>query len=169
MKNCTLIASPLNEEGLWIAEILEVKGCITQGNDLFEVIQRAKELREAIETINGLQFNEEESTENKVEPEKTDEDVIGYFVSHKNKANGSICSDICEVLGIIQEFDSVDDRGTKAFRRHLGIMLTHLSLQTPTLSIGPWTIQCKSMKKQLANAPKWDGWKDKWNGGEESA
>jgi len=166
MKNCTLIASPLNEDGLWLAEIIEVKGCITQGKDLLEVIQRAEELREAIDTINGLQFKEEEPVP---EQEKNDCDVIGYFLSHKNKANGSICSNVSEVLGIIEEFDIVDDRGSKAFRRHLGIMITHLSLQIPTLSIGPWTIQCKSMKKQLASAPKWDGWKDKWNGNEETA
>lgn len=168
MKNCTLIASPVNEEGIWLAEIIEVKGCITQGQDLQQVIQRAEELRDAIETINGLQFNEEAPEMD--EQEKSDSDVLGYFVSHKNKANGSICSKISEVLGMIEEFDVVDDRGSKAFRRHLGIMLTHLSLQVHTLSIGPWTIQCKSMKKQLAaTAPKWDGWKDKWNGAEETA
>ncbi|MCB8818721.1 type II toxin-antitoxin system HicB family antitoxin [Desulfosporosinus shakirovi] len=167
MKNCTLIASPLNEEGLWLAEIIGVKGCITQGNDLMEVIQRAEELRDALDIINGLQFREEEPAEE--EEEQNDCDVIGYFVSHKNKANGSICSNINEVLGIIEEFDVVEDRGSKAFRRHLGIMITHLSLQIPTLCIGPWTIQCKSMKKQLASAPKWDGWKDKWNGSEETA
>jgi len=142
MKHYTLIASPLNEEGLWLAEIPEVKCCKTQGKDLLEVIQRAKELKEAIDTINGLQFLEEEQT---------------------------ICSDISEVLGIIEEFDIVDDRGNKAFRRHLGIIMTHLCLEIPTLSIGPWTIQCKSMKRQLDNAPKWDGWKDKWNGNEETA
>jgi len=167
MKHYTLIASPLNEEGLWLAEIPEVKCCKTQGKDLLEVIQRAKELKEAIDTINGLQFLEEEQTEDN--QEKNDNDVIGYFVSHRNKANGSICSDISEVLGIIEEFDIVDDRGNKAFRRHLGIIMTHLCLEIPTLSIGPWTIQCKSMKRQLDNAPKWDGWKDKWNGNEETA
>jgi len=169
MKNCTLIASPLNEEGLWLAEILEVKGCKTQGNDLLEVIQRAADLRDALETITGLQFNEEEQTMSKDGQEENDKDVIGYFVSHKNKANGSICSNISEVLGMIEEFDIVNDRGSKAFRRHLGILMTHLSLEIPTLSIGPWTIQCKSMKRQLATAPKWDGWKDKWNGSEETA
>ena len=167
MKNYTLIASVLNEEGLWLAEIPEVQGCKTHGKDLLEVIQRAKELKEAIDTINGLQFREDEQTED--EREKNDHDVIGYFVSHKNKANGSICSDISEVLGIIEEFDIVGDRGNKAFRRHLGIMMNHLSLKIPTLCIGPWTIQCKSMKKQLDTAPKWDGWKDKWNGDEETA
>lgn len=166
MKNCTLVASPLNEEGLWLAEIPEVKGCKTQGRDLLEVIQRAEELREAIDTINGLQFREEQIED---EQEKNNLDVIGYFVSHKNKANGSICSDISEVLGIIEEFDIVDDRVNKAFRRHLGIMMTHLSLDIPTLSIGPWTIQCKSIKRQLETAPKWDGWKDKLNGNEETA
>lgn len=168
MKNCTLIASLLNEEEeLWLAEILEVKGCKTQGNNLLQVIQRAEELREAIEKINGLQFLEEVSMENELE--KGDHDVVGYFLSHKNKANGSICSDISEVLGIIEEFDLVDDRGDKAFRRHLGIMMTHLSLEMSTLSIGPWTIQCKSIKKQLGTAPKWDGWKEKWQGNEETA
>ena len=167
MKNCTLIASSLNEEGLWLAEILEVNGCKTQGKDLLEVIQKAEELRDAIDTINGLQFNEEEQV--KDEPTENDVDVVGYFVSHKNKANGSICSNISEVLGMIEEFDIAADRGTKAFRRHLGILMTHLSLEIPTLSIGHWTIQCKSMKRQLASAPKWDGWKDKWNGGEETA
>ncbi|TGE33698.1 type II toxin-antitoxin system HicB family antitoxin [Desulfosporosinus sp. Sb-LF] len=167
MKNRTLIASPLDEEGLWLAEIPEVKGCKTQGKDLLEVIQRAEELREALDTINGLQFMEEEQTED--EQEKNDFNVLGYFVSHKNKSNGSICSDISEVLGIIEEFDNAVDRGNKAFRRHLGIMMTHLSLEISTLSIGPWTIQCKSMKRQLDTAPKWDGWKDKWNGDEETA
>jgi Uncharacterized conserved protein len=168
MKNCTLIASLLNEEeGLWLAEILEVKGCKTQGKDLLEVIQRAEELKEAIEKISGLQLVEEEQSEN--EPEKDAHDVLGYYVSHKNKANGSICSDISEVIGMIEEFDIVSDRGDKAFRRHLGILMTHLSLEMPTLSIGPWTIQCKSIKKQLGTAPKWDGWKDKWHGNEETA
>ena len=161
------------EEGLWLAEIPEVKGCKTQGKDLLEVIQRATDLREAIDTINGLQFLEEEQPENENENadenEKKDIDVIGYFVSHKNKANGSICSNIREVLDVIDGFDIVDDRGNKAFRRHLGIMITHLSLEIPTLSIGPWTIQCKSIKRQLDTAPKWDGWKDKWNGKEETA
>ena len=177
MKNCTLVASQLNEEGLWLAEILEVKGCTTQGNNLLEAIQRADELRVAINTINGLQFIEETHAENndeqedkdKDEQEKNNQDVIRFFVSHKNKANGSICSDVNEVLGIIEEFDILDDRGSKAFRRHLGIMMTHLSLEIPTLSIGPWTIQCKSMKRQMDNAPKWDGWKDKWNGKEQTA
>ncbi|EHQ88417.1 type II toxin-antitoxin system HicB family antitoxin [Desulfosporosinus youngiae] len=166
MKSCTLIASPLNEEGLWFAEILEVEGCKTQGNDLLEVIQKAKELREAIDTINGLQFDEEESPSDE---EENNCDVVGYFVSHKNKANGSICSNISEVIGMIEDFDIVTDRGSKAFRRHLRIIMTHLSLEMPTLSIGPWTIQCKSMKRQLASAPKWEGWKDKWNANEESA
>lgn len=166
MKNYTLITSPLNEEGLWLAEIPEVKGCKTQGKDLLEVILRAEELREAIDKMNGLQFHEEEQIED--EQEKNS-DVLGYFVSHKNKANGSICSNIGEVLGIIEEFDIVDDRGSKAFRRHLAIIMTHLSLEIPTLSIGPWNIQCKSIKRQLASAPKWDGWKDKWNGNEETA
>ena len=167
MKNCTLIASALTEEGLWLAEIPEVRGCKTQGNDLLEVIQRAEELRDAIETINGLQFKEEEQTEN--EQEKKESDIIGYFVSHKNKANGSVCSDISEVLGVIEEFDVLADRGNKSFRRHLGIMMTHLSLAFPTISIGPWTIHCKSMKRQLETAPKWDGWKNKNNGNEETA
>lgn len=167
MKNCTLVASTVNDEGLWLAEIIEVEGCITQGKDLQEVVQRAKELREAIDTIKGLQFNEEEPAEDI--QEKNEDDALGYFVSHKNKANGSICSNISEVLEIIKEFDILDDRGNKAFRRHLGIMITHLSPQLPTLSIGPWTIQCKSMKKQLATAPKWDGWKNKSNGKEETA
>lgn len=165
MKNCTFIASLLNEEeGLWLAEVLEVKGCKTQGNDLREVIQRAEELKEAIEKINSLQFSEEQA---EAEPEKEAQDVLGYFVSHKSKANGSICTDVNEVLGMIEEFDVVDDRGDKAFRRHLGIMLSHLSLKLPTLTIGPWTIQCKSIKRQLGSAPKWDGWKDKWHGGNE--
>lgn len=167
MKDCTIIASPLSEEGVWLAEIIEVKGCKTQGKDLLEVIQRAEELRDAIDTINGLQFREDEQV--KPEQEQNDCDVIGYFVSHKNKANGSICSNIREVLGMIEEFDRLEDRGSKAFRRHLGIIMTHLSLDMPTLSIGPWTIQCKSMKRQLASAPKWDGWKDKWNASEETA
>ena len=166
MKHCTLIASPLNEEGQWLAEILEVKGCVTQGSNLIEVIQRAEELKEAIDTINGLQFNEENQLDD--EKEKKETDVIGYFISHKNKANGSICSNISEVLAIIEEFDVSSDRGSKAFRRHLGILITHLSLEMPTLIIGPWTIQCKSMKRQLANAPKWDGWKEKSNGKEET-
>lgn len=158
MKHCTLIASPLKEEGLWLAEILEVKGCKTQGRDLLEVIQRVEELKEAIDTINGLQFIEEEQT-------KDTQDVIGYYISHKNKANGSMCSNISEVLGIIEEFDIVDSRGDKAFRRHLGIMMTHLSLEIPTLSIGSWTIQCKSINMQLETAR----WQNKWNGNEETA
>ncbi|AET67003.1 hypothetical protein Desor_1341 [Desulfosporosinus orientis DSM 765] len=168
MKHCTLIASPLNEEGQWLAEILEVKGCVTQGTNLIEVIQRAEELKEAIDTINGLQYREEEQPLDD-ETQNKETDLIGYFLSHKNKANGSICSNISEVLEIIEEFDVVADRGSKAFRRHLGILITHLSLDMPTLSIGPWMIQCKSMKRQLATAPKWDGWKDKSNGNEESA
>ncbi|MDP4159671.1 MAG: type II toxin-antitoxin system HicB family antitoxin [Bacillota bacterium] len=168
MKSCTVIASLLNEdEELWLAEILEVKGCKTQGKNLHEVIKRAEDLKDAMDKINGLQFSEEEPTE--IEKENEDEDVLGYFLSHKNKANGSICFDINEVLGIMEEFDIVEDRGDKAFRRHLGIMLTHLSLEVPTLSIGPWTIQCKSIKRQLGAAPKWDGWKDKWNGNKETA
>lgn len=103
MKNCTLVASTVNDEGLWLAEIIEVEGCITQGKDLQEVVQRAKELREAIDTIKGLQFNEEEPAEDI--QEKNEDDALGYFVSHKNKANGSICSNISEVLEIIKEFD----------------------------------------------------------------
>lgn len=160
MKACTLIASLLKEEGgeLWLAEILEVEGCTTQGKDLHEVIQRAEELREAIVTINKLQFTEDKETEDK---ETNDDDVVGFFLSHKKKANGSICSDIDEVLGIIEKFDILEDRGSKAFRRHLGIMMTHLSLANHTLSIGPWTIQSKSIKSELGRAPEWEGWKDK--------
>ena len=166
MEACTLIASLLNEEEgelgelgeLWLAEILEVEGCTTQGKDLLEVIQKSKELREAIVTINELQFIEETKTK---DDQKSNEDVIGFFLSHKRKANGSICSDIAEVLEIIEEFDIVEDRGNKAFRRHLGIMLTHLSPATPTLSIGPWTIQSKSMKGEVLRAHEWEGWKDK--------
>ena len=169
MKDCTLIASPLNEEGgLWLAEILEVEGCTTQGKDLLEAIQRAEELREAIVTINELQFREEQETKDE-HKDSDSNDVIGYFLSHKHKANGSICSDIGEVLGIIEKFDVVEDRGNKAFRRHLGIMMTHLSLAIPTLSIGPWTIQSKSMKNELGKAPEWDGWKDKPKEKKESA
>ncbi|MGI6119855.1 MAG: type II toxin-antitoxin system HicB family antitoxin [Desulfosporosinus sp.] len=167
MKHSTIIASPLNEEGLWLAEIPEVKGCKTQGKDLLEVVQKVEELRAAIDTINGLQFIEKEQPED--EQDKNDLNTIGYFISHKNKANGSICSTISEVLGIIEEFDIVADRGDKAFRRHLGIMLTHLSLEIPILSIGPWTIKCKSITPQLASAPKWGGWKDKLNRNEETA
>ena len=40
-------------------------------------------------------------------------------------------------------------------------MMTHLSLTNPTLSIGPWTIQSKSMKSELGKAHEWEGWKDK--------
>lgn len=160
MKGCTLIASSQNEEEeLWLAEILEVEGCITRGKDLLEVIQRAEELKDAIVTINELQFLEKEETDD--EQNNNSNEVIGYFLSHKKKANGSICSDIGEVLGIIEKFDIEEDRGTKAFRRHLGIMMTHLSLDIPTLSIGPWTIQSKSMKSELGKAPEWNGWKDK--------
>lgn len=167
MKNYTLIASPLNEEGLWLAEILEVKGCKTQGMDLLEVIQKVEELRAAIETINGLQYIEDEQIED--EQKESGSEVIGYFLSHKNKTNGSICSSISEVLEVIEDFDIIEDRGDKAFRRHLGIMLTHLSLEFSTLSIGPWTIQCKPITKQLESAPKWSGWKDKWTGNAETA
>jgi predicted RNase H-like HicB family nuclease len=173
MKDCTLIASLLNEDGgLWLAEILEVEGCTTQGKDLLDVIQRAKELRDAIVTINELQFREEEETKDEDEDEQKNynsNDVVGFFVSHKNKANGSICSDIGEVLGIIEKFDIVEDRGNKAFRRHLGIMLTHLSPMVPTLSIGSWTIKSKSMKSELGRAPEWEGWKDKPKEKQESA
>ncbi|HEY8911323.1 MAG TPA: type II toxin-antitoxin system HicB family antitoxin [Desulfosporosinus sp.] len=172
MKSCTLIASLLNEEeaggGHWLAEIIEVEGCTTQGKDLQEVIQRAEELREAIVTITKLQFIE--GKEPKDEPVNNNgNDVVGYFLSHKKKANGSICSDIGEVLGIIEKFDIVEDRGNKAFRRHLGIMMTHLSPDTTTLSIGPWTIQSKSMKSELGKAPEWEGWKDKAIDKKESA
>jgi predicted RNase H-like HicB family nuclease len=169
MKDCTLIASSLNEEGgLWFAEILEVEGCTTQGKDLLDVIQRAEDLRDAIVTINELQFIEDEETED--EPKNINSnDVVGFFLSHKNKANGSICSDIGEVLGIIEKFDILEDRGSKAFRRHLGIMLTHLSPAFSTLNIGPWTIQSKSMKNELARAPEWEGWKDKQKEKSESA
>lgn len=161
MKDCTLIASPLKEEGgLWLAEILEVEGCTTQGKDLLEAIQRAEELREAIVTINELQFIEEDATKTE-QKNINSNDVVGYFLSHRNKANGSICSDIGEVLEIIEKFDIVEDRGNKAFRRHLGIMMTHLSLEIPNLSIGPWTIHSKSMKNELGKAPEWEGWKDK--------
>lgn len=162
MDACTLIASFLNDEegGLWLAEILEVEGCTTQGKDLQEVIQRAEELREAIVTINELQFIEEKETKDR-KGNNNDNEVIGFFLSHKKKANGSICSDIGEVLGIIEKFDIPEDRGNKAFRRHLGIMMTHLSLTNPTLSIGPWTIQSKSMKSELGKAHEWEGWKDK--------
>ncbi len=166
MKDYTLIASLLNEEegggGLWLAEILEVKGCTTQGKDLQEVIQRAEELREAIVTINELQFIEGKEIKDAGKSNNCN-DVVGFFLSHKKKANGSICSDIGEVLGIIEKFDIVEDRGNKAFRRHLGIMMTHLSPSIPTLSIGPWTIQSKSMKSELGKAPEWEGWKDKPN------
>ena len=162
MKDYTLIASLLNEDegGLWLAEILEVEGCTTQGKDLQEVIQRAEELREAIVTINELQFIEGKESKDE-QKGNSGNDVVGFFLSHKKKANGSICSDIGEVLGIIEKFDIVEDRGTKAFRRHLGIMMTHLSPTIPTLSIGPWTIQSKSMKSELGRAPEWEGWKDK--------
>ena len=170
MKGCTLIASlqQHEEEGLWLAEILEVQGCTTQGKDLLEVIQRAEELREAIITINELQFLEKEETKAEQNNNNTNE-VVGFFLSHKNKANGSICSDINEVLGIIEKFDTLPDRGNKAFRRHLGIMLTHLSPEIPTLSIGPWTIHSKSMKSELGKAPEWEGWKDKTKDKKESA
>lgn len=164
MKDCTLIASSLKEEeDLWLAEILEVEGCTTQGKDLLEVIQKAAELREAIITINKLQFieKEENSKDDLNNTTNNNNDIVGFFLSHKNKANGSICSDISEVLGIIEKFDIVKDRGNKAFRRHLGIMLTHLSPEIPNLSIGPWTIQSKSMKSELGKAPEWEGWKDK--------
>ncbi len=166
MKACTLIASLLNEEegelgGLWLAEILEVEGCTTQGKDLQEVIQRSKELREAIVTINELQFIEEKETKDDHKKNNNDDEAIGFFLSHKRKANGSICSDIGEVLEIIEGFDIVEDRGNKAFRRHLGIMLTHLSPVTPTLSIGPWTIQSKPMKGEVLKAHEWEGWKEK--------
>jgi len=165
MKGCTLIASLLNEEedgGLWLAEILEVEGCTTQGKDLQEVIQKANELREAIDTINELQFIEEETeTENGRKNNNGTGDVVGFFLSHKKKANGSICSDISEVLEIIEKFDIEEDRGNKAFRRHLGIMLTHLSPTVSTLTMGPWTIQSKSMKSELGKAPEWEGWKNK--------
>jgi len=170
MKGCTLIASLLNEEegGLWLAEILEVEGCTTQGKDLHAVIQRAEDLREAIVTINELQFIEEKETTDE-QKNNNDNDVVGFFLSHKKKANGSICSDIGEVLGIIEKFDIVEDRGNKAFRRHLGIMMTHLSSVNPALSIGPWTIQSKSMKSELGKAPEWEGWKDKSKEKKESA
>lgn len=166
MKACTLIASLLNEEEgglgeLWLAEILEVEGCTTQGKDLQDVIQKAKELREALDTINELQFIEEKETKDEQKNNNGNDDVVGFFLSHKKKANGSICSDIGEVLGIIEEFDIEEDRGNKAFRRHLGIMMTHLSEAIPTLSIGPWTIQSKSMKNELVKAHEWEGWKDK--------
>jgi len=163
MKGCTLIASLLNEEdgGLWLAEILEVEGCTTQGKDLQEVIQKAKELREAIVTINELQFVEENVTDNDHKNNNGTDDVVGFFLSHKQKANGSICSDISEVLEIIEKFDIAEDRGNKAFRRHLGILLTHLSPAVPTLTIGSWTIQSKSMKSELGKAPEWEGWKNK--------
>lgn len=161
MKGCTLIASSQNgQEELWFAEILEVEGCTTRGKDLLEVIQRAEELRDAIVTINELQFLEKEEANDEQNNNNSNE-VVGFFLSHKNKANGSICSDISEVLGIIEKFDLVQDRGNQAFRRHLGIMMTHLSLDIPTLSIGPWTIQSKSMKSELGKAPEWNGWKDK--------
>ena len=162
MNGCTLIASLLDKgEGeLWLAEVLEVEGCTTQGKDLHEVIQRAEELREAMVKINELQFLEEKETKDE-QVDNNSNDVVGFFVSHKKKANGSICSDIGEVLGIIEKFDIAEDRGTKAFRRHLGIMMTHLSPLIPTLNIGPWTIQSKSMKSELGKAPEWEGWKDK--------
>jgi predicted RNase H-like HicB family nuclease len=162
MKDYTLIASLLNEDegGLWLAEILEVEGCTTQGKDLQEVIHRAEELRGAIVTINELQFIEGKESKDE-QKGNSDNDVVGFFLSHKKKANGSICSDIGEVLGIIEKFDIAEDRGTKAFRRHLGIMMTHLSPTIPTLSFGPWTIQSKSMKSELGRAPEWEGWKDK--------
>ncbi|SPF49545.1 conserved hypothetical protein [Candidatus Desulfosporosinus infrequens] len=160
MRKFTLIASSLNEEGgLWLAEILEVEGCTTQGKDLLEAIQKAEELKDAIITINDLQFKEEDKQDEQKNNDAND--VVGYYLSHKKKANGSICSDIDEVLGIIEKFDIEEDRGNKAFRRHLGIMMTHLSLAVSTLSIGPWTIQSKSMKSELGKAPEWDGWKDK--------
>ena len=161
MNGYTLIASSQNdEEELWFAEILEVEGCTTRGKDLLEVIQRAEELRNAIVTINELQFLEKEVANDEQNNNNSNE-VVGFFLSHKNKANGSICSDISEVLGIIEKFDLVQDRGNPAFRRHLGIMMTHLSQELPILSIGPWTIQSKSMKSELGKAPEWNGWKDK--------
>ncbi len=164
MKACTLIASLLNEEDgdlgeLWLAEILEVEGCTTQGKDLQDVIQKSKELRDALDIINELQFIEEKETND--EEKNNNGNVVGFFLSHKEKTNGSICSDITEVLDIIKEFDIVEDRGNMAFRRHLGIMLTHLSPAIRTLSIGPWTIQFKSMKNELVKAHEWEGWKDK--------
>lgn len=166
MKACTLIASLLNEEDgdlgeLWLAEILEVEGCTTQGKDLQDVIQKSKELRDALDIINELQFIEEKETNDEEKNNNGNIDVVGFFLSHKEKANGSICSDIGEVLDIIKEFDIVEDRGNMAFRRHLGIMLTHLSPAIRTLSIGPWTIQFKSMKNELVKAHEWEGWKDK--------
>lgn len=161
MKNCTLIASSLNdEEDLWFAEFLGIEGCTTQGKDLLDVIQKAEELREAIVTIRELQFVEDEEIQD-IQKDNNDGDVVGYFLSHKNKANGSICSDINELLTVIERFDDINDRGSKAFRRHLGIMLTHLSPAFSTLTIGPWTIQSKSMKNELARAPEWEGWKEK--------
>jgi len=170
MKGCTLVASLLNEEDgeLWLAEILEVEGCTTRGKDLQAVIQRATELREAIVTINEFQFLEEKESKDG-QTTSSANDVVGFFISHKKKANGSICSDIGEVLGIIEKFDILEDRGNKAFRRHLGIMLTHLSPVTPTLIIGPWTIQSKSMKSELGKAPEWEGWRDKAKDNKESA
>ena len=166
MKACTLIASLLNEEDgdlgeLWLAEILEVEGCTTQGKDLQDVIQKSKELRDALDIINELQFIEEKETKDEEKDNNGNIDVVGFFLSHKEKTNGSICSDIGEVLDIIKEFDIVEDRGNMAFRRHLGIMLTHLSPAIRTLSIGPWTIQFKSMKNELVKAHEWEGWKDK--------
>ena len=166
MKACTLIASLLNEEDgdlgeLWLAEILEVEGCTTQGKDLQDVIQKSKELRDALDIINELQFIEEKETNDEEKNNNGNIDVVGFFLSHKEKTNGSICSDIGEVLDIIKEFDIVEDRGNMAFRRHLGIMLTHLSPAIRTLSIGPWTIQFKSMKNELVKAHEWEGWKDK--------
>ena len=167
MKACTLIASLLNEEDgdlgeLWLAEILEVKGCTTQGKDLQDVIQKSKELRDALDIINELQFIEEKETKDKQTQTNNNGNidvVVGFFLSHKEKTNGSICSDIGEVLDIIKKFDIVQDRGNMAFRRHLGIMLTHLSPEIHTLSIGSWTIQFKSMKSELVKAHEWEGWK----------
>jgi|GEM_PF-1202961 len=168
MKACTLIASLLNEEEgdleeLWLAEILEVKGCTTQGKNIQDAIQKSKELREALDIINELQFIEGNETKNKDEEKSNtvNNDVVGFFLSHKEKTNGSICSDIAEVLDIVKEFDIKEDRGDMAFRRHLGIMLTHLSPAIRNLSIGPWTIQFKSIKNELVKAHEWEGWKDK--------
>ena len=79
MKGCTLIASlqKYEEEGLWLAEILEVEGCTTQGKDLLEVIQRAEELREAIITINELQFLEKEEAKTEQNNNKDKRDRLG--------------------------------------------------------------------------------------------
>ena len=93
MKTCTLIASLLNkQEGelgeLWLAEILEVEGCTTQGKDLQDVIQKAKDLREALDIINELQFIEEKETKDEEQNDNGNEDVVGFFYHISKKPMG---------------------------------------------------------------------------------